>query len=222
MARSRKITQWKIAQSAEIKWWQQYLRGKSITDYKTDKIQYWNTLLTGIQQHLPQLENQRVLDAGCGPSGIFMALDKSRIHAIDPLLESYQSTLDHFDKSDYPWVQFFQSSIEQFVIEEAYDVIFCMNAINHVADIKQCYKKLFDALNPGGILILTTDAHAIPNLKYVFQWLPGDILHPHQYDALEYQKFLVNQGFEVIHQNSVKDGFLFNHLLQIAKKPKYD
>ena len=88
MARSRKIIQWKIAQSAELKWWKQYLRGKSITDYKTDKIQYWNTLLTGIQQHLPQLVNQRVLDAGCGPSGIFMALDKSKIHAIDPLLES--------------------------------------------------------------------------------------------------------------------------------------
>ena len=72
---------WKIAQAAEIRWWQNYLKNKSTTEYADWKTQYWENLLeeTGLtflnesdKENPNKVENLRILDAGCGPAGIFM------------------------------------------------------------------------------------------------------------------------------------------------------
>ena len=62
---------WKIAQFTERLWWKNYLRGKSPEDYLRWKQNYWLNFLQacGIEQNL--LHGQNVLDAGCGPAGIF-------------------------------------------------------------------------------------------------------------------------------------------------------
>ena len=39
---------WKIAQAAEIRWWQRYLKNKPTADYAAWKRQYWRDLLTEI------------------------------------------------------------------------------------------------------------------------------------------------------------------------------
>jgi 2-polyprenyl-6-hydroxyphenyl methylase/3-demethylubiquinone-9 3-methyltransferase len=147
-----------------------------------------------------------------------MALDEARVDAVDPLLEEYHHRLKHFDKGDYPWVRFFESPLETFDLQKQYDIVFCMNVINHVADIALCYQKLSEWIRPGGWLVISIDAHNIPGLKHVFRWLPGDILHPHQFDLHDYRDFLSANNLVLQQEETLNNGVMFNHILQIAQK----
>jgi 2-polyprenyl-3-methyl-5-hydroxy-6-metoxy-1,4-benzoquinol methylase len=199
---------WKIAQAAEIRWWQRYLRGKSPEAYLQWKINYWNQFLEKCD--LSPEEHSLCLDAGCGPAGIFIALDQQKVDAIDPLLDQYQQKLEAFDPTQYPWVNFHHIAMENYTPAHQYDYIFCLNAINHVSDWSASIAKLFDWIKPGGSILLSTDVHRHPWLKPIFRALPGDILHPHQHNLKEYIKEI-----EKYHPESIKP-------ILIKKEPIFD
>ncbi|MEM9917182.1 MAG: class I SAM-dependent methyltransferase [Bacteroidota bacterium] len=208
---------WKIAQAAEIRWWQRYLRKRPKADYLLWKRQYWQNML---QKAAVELQpGDAVLDAGCGPAGIFLVLQQQKVDAVDPLLEEYAQKLPHFSKSDYPYVQFHACPLEDFQPTTQYQQIFCLNAINHVAALDQCLDGLVDCLAPGGQLFLSIDAHNHPFFKRLFRWIPGDILHPHQYDQKEYEEMLTNRGLHLSSALLFDEGFFFNYYLLVAQKP---
>ena len=129
---------WKIAQAAEIRWWQRYLKNKNTSDYATWKKAYWTKLLSeiGLSALLnPNTAAQKILDAGCGPAGIFMVLTpQHQVTALDPLLNDYEKKLAHFKQIFYPDVTFVSKSLESFDAEKQnFDTVFCLNAINHVS-----------------------------------------------------------------------------------------
>lgn len=213
----KKKLKWRLAQELEYKWWQQYLHKKEPAQYLEYKKTYWLQVLSSIQEPALTETTQSILDAGCGPAGIFIALDKHQVTALDPLLDRYKS-LPHFNTEAYPWTKFVQSPLELLTDKEAYDTIFCMNAINHVNDIALCCQRLFEALKPGGYLVLSTDAHRFTLLKKIFQWLPGDMLHPVQLDIEEYKKHLTDLGLEIKNSIRYKEAGIFNYYILIAQK----
>ncbi len=180
------------------------------------KQNYWQAFLTNNQIEVQA--DERILDAGCGPAGIFIHLPKQAIDAVDPLLDDYESKLAHFNRVDYPWVQFYPQAFEDFKREEAYHKVFCLNAINHVADLEKCFDLLVDACLPGGELVVSIDAHNYPLFKKIFRLIPGDILHPHQYDLEEYQQMLLDRGCDLLRTNLYKKEFFFNYYVLVAKK----
>lgn len=206
---------WKLAQAMEIRWWKYYLSGKTPEDYLQKKIAYWERVMAKAQIHLPS--GARVLDAGCGPAGIFIALPGQQVDAVDPLLGQYERSLAHFNPADYPNVRFVSMPLEDYRSDEPYDVIFCLNAINHVADINRAMNRLVAGLRPNGRLWLSIDAHRHRFLRSVFQWLPGDILHPHQYQLEEYRQMLTSRGLEVVKSIRLKPGHIFDYYLLEAK-----
>lgn len=159
----------------------------------------------------------RVLDAGCGPAGIFIALPQQEVDALDPLLEEYEQTLEHFDPEAYPHVRFRALPLEEFQTEQPYDIIFCLNAINHVADINLAMDRLVAGLHPTGRLWLSIDAHRSRFLRSVFQLLPGDVLHPHQYLLEEYRQMLTSRGLEIVQSLKLKPGRIFDYYLLEAR-----
>lgn len=206
---------WRIAQFLEIRWWKRYLSGKDPEEYLRWKREYWQQLLSEL--HLDISEEAIMLDAGCGPAGIFIALQGCKVTAMDPLLGAYKS-LPHFQPERYQQVHFVESALENFSTEERYDVIFCLNAINHVSDIGQAYDVLMRYLKPGGRLVVSIDAHNHRWLKQIFRWLPGDALHPHQYDLEEYTAFLTDRGL-TMEQTLLKDkGLIFNYFVQVCSR----
>lgn len=213
-----KSLRWKVAQAAEIRWWQHYLKNRTKADYLLWKKQYWLALLKELDIEI--IASAQILDAGCGPAGIFMALNDAQIDAVDPLLEQYQQRLPHFEKADYPHVNFFSTSLEDFTMAKKYGVIFCLNAINHVADLDRCLDKLVEGIKKGGALVLSIDAHNFSFFKYLFRWLPGDILHPHQYDLEEYKMMLEKRGLNIRQCLHYKKGFFFDYYV-LAATPKY-
>jgi len=214
----KKTLKWNIAQKAELKWWENYLKGKDVADYHAWKKSYWQKLLDLIGPVCPIAEGMDVLDAGCGPAGIFMNLGNCRADAVDPLLDEYETNLAHFRRSAYPYVTFYSVPLEQYHTEKKYDIVFCMNAINHVSDIRFSYDLLTGLVKPGGRIVVTIDAHNFSFFKYLFRAVPGDILHPHQYDLKEYEDFLTSRGLKLLQSERLKKEFFFDHYMQVAVK----
>lgn len=208
---------WKLAQKLEYQWWIQYLKKKNPSEYLDKKIQYWNKILGAIEDVVAIQPTDTILDAGCGPAGIFIALHNNKVEAIDPLLSKYVN-LPVFKPSNFEWTNFRNIPIESLEDKEKYDVVFCLNAINHVNDINLCCKNLVDSLKPNGFLIMSTDAHRHPILKKIFQLLPGDMLHPIQLDINEYTAFFEKNQMQLVKKILYKRESIFDYYILIAQK----
>jgi 2-polyprenyl-3-methyl-5-hydroxy-6-metoxy-1,4-benzoquinol methylase len=202
---------WRLAQALEIRWWKKYLNPQAPAAYLAWKRAYWLGFLEKIQCPLPQ--GKHILDAGCGPAGIFTILEKNnRVEALDPLLEQYERHLSHFSQAHYPGVRFWSQPLETFCAERPFDHVFCLNAINHVADLQLCLNNLAQCTAPnGGVLVLSIDAHRWSVLKWIFRWLPGDALHPHQHSLADYEQLLDSAGLSVQHRFRLQNELIFGY-----------
>jgi len=237
---------WQIAQWFELRWWQRYLSGKDKVQYYAWKRKYWNDLLAQIADVLPYKDAGSIADLGCGPAGIFTVFEDKKVTAIDPLLDTYEKTLPFFDKEDFPYTTFINQKLEDFQPSEItpkppkggfntiadgllkpplgglgvekFDIVFCMNAINHVADINLAYDRLVGATKNGGYVVVSIDAHNSSFFKKLFRLIPGDILHPHQYDLEEYCDFMTNRGCTILKKQLVKREFFFSHYVVVGRK----
>lgn len=207
---------WHVAQFFEIRWWQRYLARRDKAGYLDWKRQYWLGFLQ--KSGLDVYPGARVLDAGCGPAGIFTILENQAVDAVDPLLHRYEKSFAHFSPADYPRVRFFNRALEDFYADRPYDFVFCLNAINHVADLPLCLNRLAALTRRGGMLALSVDAHNQAWAKQLFRLVPADILHPHQYDLEEYQTMLHSCGFRVEQTVLIKKEVIFNYFLLLAVK----
>lgn len=211
----KKTWKWKLAQRTELKWWMLYLNRKEPSQYLEWKENYWKYLWNLFVDDLTLNENSKILDVGCGPAGMFMITEKYKTVAVDPLLNQYEENLPHFNSALYPHVNFVSVPFEEFISDEKFDVVFCLNAINHFNEFENSFAKLCSLVKPNGIIILTIDAHNFSFFKYLFRIVPGDILHPHQYNLLEYISFLEKRNFSCAKQIILKREFIFNHYLLI-------
>lgn len=208
---------WKLAQKLELIWWQRYLRNKDTVAYLDWKKRYWQDLLVKISPLLPLPGNQQILDAGCGPAGVFLALEGNQVDGMDSLLDKYEQ-LPHFQPQSVPWTRFQALPMEDLNETEKYDVIFCINAINHVRNLPLCYDKLVKALKPDGYLVISTDAHRYGFLKKLFQLLPGDMLHPVQLDIREYESFLTERKMHILKSLLNKREPIFDYYITVSQK----
>lgn len=209
---------WHVAQQVEINWWKKYLSAKDKNHYQQYKKTYWKQLLNQIKCNIFPDKLEHILEVGCGPAGMFILLDQYKVHALDPLIDKYESKLLHFKKSNYPNVEFINTSFEKFLSHKIYKLIICMNVLNHVQDISMCSRKLIQLLDNKGFLLLSIDSHNYLIIKYLFKAIPLDILHPHQYDLNEYKNMFKQSGCKVMETICIRKGFFFNHhVLLICK-----
>lgn len=208
---------WQTAQWFEKRWWKNYLKNKPVAEYLEWKTSYWLQFLKELEIELPK--EKSILDAGCGPAGIFTVLEGNEVIAIDPLLHVYESELAHFSRSNYPQVNFEKRGLESIDWTNQFDLIFCLNVINHVQDIRRSIALLANALKPSSTMILSIDAHNFKLPKYLFRMLPLDILHPHQYDLKEYISLAENADFICKKSVLIKSAFLFDYYALVLEKP---
>ncbi len=210
--------QWRIAQFFELLWWRYYLSGRDKAAYLAWKRAYWQRLLDRFD--LWPVQDSCVLDAGCGPAGVFIVLQDMRVDALDPLLERYERNLPHFSQADYPEVRFFQARLEYFLPGKKFDTVFCFNALNHMENLFQSAQQLSRLLRPGGKLVLSIDVHRKKWVRRLFQLFPGDVLHPQQYTASEYRQLLEQRGFAIEKEARIQSGLIFDYVLFVAQLPQ--
>jgi 2-polyprenyl-3-methyl-5-hydroxy-6-metoxy-1,4-benzoquinol methylase len=214
----KKSLRWRVAQYFEARWWNKYLAQKDVKTYLVWKKGYWQSVIDKISDSLDMQPGQYVLDAGCGPAGIFISLPAYKVTAFDPLLDTYEKNLPHFNKEMYPDVDFHTASLETFQCEQLFDVVFCMNAINHVSQLDEAFLTLYNNTKKGGKIVVSIDAHNHSFFKFIFRLQPADILHPHQYDLAEYENMLTSLNCTMLQTELIKKEFLFNHYILVAQK----
>ncbi|MGB0840506.1 MAG: methyltransferase domain-containing protein [Chitinophagales bacterium] len=217
----KKTVKWRIAQYTELQWWKRYLQDKDKPSYIAWKRDYWQRFLNQLMiESLP--ENAQLADVGCGIAGIFMMYPNYEVDAYDPLLDNYAAHLGDFfaPETDYPNVRFHGLPLEMLKVNETkqYDLVFCTNAINHVADIDVAMDNLIGMVKSGGQLVLSIDAHNWQMLKHIFRWLPGDILHPYQYDLKEYKTMLAKRNMTLQQSVKIKKEFIFDYWVVVGQK----
>ena len=211
---------WKVAQYFEIRWWRKYLQHKNPEEYHLSKKKYWSSFLGQLSTEIEINEKTKILDVGAGPAGIFILWDKNKIDAIDPLFDKYETHIPHFTKKLYKNVTFYTTPIEGFSTPQKYDLIFCLNAINHFIDVENSLQILAHLLAPEGFLVISVDTHSMLFLRPLFKTLQLDILHPHQFGLNEFLETIKKmEEFKIGEVILSKRGFLFNlHTIVLKKK----
>lgn len=163
------------------------------------------------------MPGRRVLDAGCGPAGVFCYLhEKEQVTAIDPLLDHYEADLAVFQRSAYPNVTFRRTRLEDYRSAAPFTAIYCFNAINHVADWDAALDALTAAATTGTRLLLTSDVHRHRWLLPVFRALPGDALHPQQHAAAAYRTALTDRGWRIEREEVLRTEAIFAYVAWVA------
>lgn len=178
---------------------------------------YWQRVLQQIG--LKPQPKARVIDAGCGPAGIFILLqDKQNVTALDPLLEHYENDLAIFSRKAYPRVDFHVAPIEQSTLSGPFEFIYCFNAINHVADWSLALDRLTNWAEPNTQLILSSDVHRHNWLLPIFRLLPGDMLHPQQHSSKDYHLALTSRGWKIEQEQVLKQDWIFNYTVWVCSR----
>ena len=92
-----------------------------------------------------------------------------------------------------------------------FDIIYCFNAINHVADWEASLDALTRLAQPGTRLVLTSDVHRHAWLLPIFRALPGDALHPQQHLAHHYRDALTRRGWRMEREVELRKERIFSY-----------
>ena len=172
-------------QSIASRWWDTESEFKTLHDINPLRIDY-------IAQQCGGLEGKKVLDIGCG-GGILseaMAAKKAQVTGIDMAELSLDVARMHLHETglevDYQLITAEQMAIEQ---PHQYDVVTCMELLEHVPDPASIIRAAATLVKPDGCIVLSTLNRnvksfmlAIVGAEYVMNMLPKG--------THEYEKFL--------------------------------
>lgn len=135
-------------------------------------------------------EGLRLLDIGCG-GGLLsepMARLGAQVMAIDPSDTNIAVAKLHAEQSGLD-IDYRATTVENLAATKAaFDIVLCMEVVEHVADVPSFLATIASLVRPGGLLALSTInrtlkayALAIIGAEYVLRWLPRGT---HAYDKL--------------------------------------
>lgn len=137
---------------------------------------------------LRSLTELSVLDVGCGGGLIAEPLCRlgGRVTGIDPASGNIDAARQHAGVQGLD-IDYRPLQIEDITAAgETFDVVVCLEVVEHVPDVSAFVDALAGAVRPGGLLILSTInrtvkayALAIVGAEYILRWLPAGT---HQWD----------------------------------------
>ena len=157
---------------------------EDITEFLHLRRYTWAKLIDLLKDEIAFDNLKRVLDIGCGPTSIFLALREAEKYVVDP-------TLDHLFKlhtfvrevEEYSDVNFVSSIIEETTFDRQFDLIFTINALDHVGSLKPVIDKIEELLAPSGFLVVIVDCYADRTIRNIMRFFDVDIPHPHHFIA---------------------------------------
>jgi 2-polyprenyl-6-hydroxyphenyl methylase / 3-demethylubiquinone-9 3-methyltransferase len=162
---------------------------------------------------LKPLEGLSLLDVGCGGGLLCEPMTRlgAKVTGIDPSATNIGVATTHAAQSGLA-IDYRAVPAETLVEEGAtFDVVLCMEVVEHVADVPGFLATVGALVKPGGLLLVATInrtpkafALAIVGAEYVLGWLPKGT---HQYDKLvrpeEIERPLTRAGFRVVETTGV-------------------
>ena len=171
------------------------------------------------------LTGQRVLDVGCGGGILVEALAQkgASVLGLDLAQASLHTARAHASEQQVADVDYRCISVEDLAREQPqyYDVVTCMEMLEHVPDPASVVQACADLVKPGGWVFFSTIARnpkaylmAIVGAEYLLRLLPRGT---HSYDKFikpsELARYARQAGLQVV----ATDGLHYNPLLQSYK-----
>lgn len=166
---------WGLAINEEECMWKRACHVVSSIEGQRRIIEYWSNVLDMMPFKIKP--DDRILDIGCGPAGILLAINSGTKYGIDPLMDKYMKDFDL--PTDCHWIA---SKIEDFEPQEQFNIIFAWNSLDHVHDLDEAAHSIKNLLSNNGHLVISVWCHTTKLFKYYFQAFNRHIdkFHPHQ------------------------------------------
>lgn len=170
-----------------------------------------------VMQHT-SLKNSTLLDVGCG-GGLFseaLAHKGAQVSAIDMSEQALKIATEHA-KQQQLHITYQHTTVEQFATQHPsqFDVITCMEMLEHVPDPSSILKACADAAKPGAMLFFSTISRsmkayieAILGAEYILKLLPKG--------THDYSKFIRPSELDQWARNA---GLQLRHLTGISYNP---
>ncbi len=175
---SRSRLRWEAAQAKELDWWRRFLRADRWREYADPKPLPDETWLDHRRSVMGRWEaefdlpfgdwigpDDWVLDLGCGP---YSLVRRGWVIGLDPLAGRYGELVDLSVDDEITYVAGSGEAIP--FADEAFDVVWSRNVIDHVRDPAAFVAEALRVLAPGGRFLLTFDIES-----------EGGVAHPHGY-----------------------------------------
>lgn len=186
------------------------------------------------------LEGLAVLDVGCGGGLISEPLTRlgGRVTGIDPAAKNVGTAQAHANAAGVE-VTYRNARAEDLASERlSYDIVVCLEVIEHVPDPAAFVRTLADLTKPGGLLVLSTlnrtarsFALAIVGAEYVLRWLPqgthdwNRFITPAELEAFAHEAGMTGFSAQGMVYNPLRDAWSLSvdtavNYLAHAAKPK--
>jgi len=128
------------------------------------------------------ISKKNVLDIGCGGGLISESLAKkeAKVTGIDENIYSIKQAKEHAKISSLK-IKYINQSLDSFFKKKKknFDLILCLEVIEHVNDVEKTLDKIIKLLNPKSTLILSTINRNLKSLifakifgEYILNWIP--------------------------------------------------
>ena len=189
--------------------------------------------LDSLKHEIALTGDKRVLEIGGGPTCIFLALREGIRYAVDP---TYQQLFDLYpvlrEIDEYKDVTFLSSSIEEAPLRGSFDLIFMLNVLDHVGNLKPVADKIGQLLAPSGKLVVVVDCYADPVVKGILTFFDIDLPHPHHFVTEDITRLFSNYRlirednriFEIFYDSDTAEkqiGMSFYRVDKLLAKIKY-
>lgn len=195
---------WSVAQSKEEVFW----RRKSVFNSQMERvISRYGPVIDKISDRLAPYST--ILDVGCGPTCAGQLFSVGIKTYLDPLMDSFLKTYpEKLAKGEK-----ICSTAENIPKpDESFDVVLCVNALDHMFDPEKALDEIHRVLKRGGIFVLGIFLHPLPVAmarRFIERWLPifREDAHPYSYTLKSLRKLLnkyfsVQQEIRVFRKNS--------------------
>lgn len=174
-------------------WWNLHGPFKLLHEINPVRLEYVLNQITSFYnlQSNNEINKLKILDVGCGGGILTQPLARlgAEMHAIDAGEENIKVAIEKAQEEDLN-INFKCCKIEQFVENNKnYDVVICLEVLEHVDDPEDFISFLAKALKNNGLLIVSTLNRTL-KAKILAIWAAENILKMVPKNTHQYNKFI--------------------------------
>lgn len=132
---------------------------------------------------LPSLQDQRVLDLGCGYGWFCRYAQQQGAREVVGLDVSEKMLAQAVAMSTQPGITYQRADLETLQLSSTFDIVYSSLALHYIIKIDALFATLFNAMRPGGKLVFSCE-HPIYSAPRQQQWI---------FDARQQRSWPVNQ-----------------------------